>query len=614
MQSRIQALRHGAWFFLFNSVILLLIGIRYFEYISGLTSFLSIVYIVFATISHFIYLSFIVYLLLYLPVVLVCANRTFVWVWAGITSSLGSLILLIDTFVFNIYRFHINGFVLDLVFGGAATQIFEFSTIQYIILYAVLLLLLSVSLASSFFIFRYQSKHTFTRGWWIAGCVIAAMLFSHVTHAWADATGYTSITKSSRYYPLFFPAKGQTLFLKLGIINQSDIAKKITLKNEAADLDYPKHPIVCDNKKKQNIIIILLDSWYFKVLDSTTMPNVFHFAKRCDVFNNHFSGSNGTRTGVFSLFYSIPGIYWDDVLASQTSPIFIDELLKMNYEIKTFASASLASPPFDHTIFRKVPDLDIETAGEKAHNRDRQLTQNWISYSKKRQDSHNTGVFMSFLFYDALHAYSHPRNSRNPFQPEWDYPKYEQLNNNSDPKPMLNLYKNTAYYVDSLLGLVFKQMEASGLLANSMIIITGDHAQEFNDNKKNFWGHNSNYSAAQLHVPFLLYTPGNKHQTYSHWTSHYDVIPTIFQNLFNCKNNTSDYSCGKNLYNTTRRDWLLVGSKDNFAIVQPNKITSVNFDGSYEITDNHLNTLQNTKLEINFINPIMLSSKSFYKN
>jgi uncharacterized protein len=567
----------------------------------------------FATISHFTFLSYIIYLLLYLPFILAFPNKTFAWILAGISSSIGSLLLIVDTFVFNLYRFHINGFVLELVFGGAGTQIFEFSVKQYCILYAVLIGFLAITLAISFFVFRYQRKTVLTKGWWIVGSIIVMSLFTHVTHAWADATGYTSITKSSRYYPLFFPAKGQSLLLKMGIIDSAAISNRITVSNNEVDLNYPKHPLLCHSNRKQNIVIILIDSWYFKVLDSVTMPNVYRFSKQCDMFNNHYSGSNGTRTGVFSLFYSIPGIYWDDVQASRTSPVFIDELLKLNYEIKTFPSASLVSPPFDKTIFRKVPNLGVDTKGEKAFNRDQQLTQNWISYLKTRTLKKSTQAFMCFLFYDALHAYSHPSTFKGPFQPEWDYPKYEILNNNSDPKPMLNLYKNTAYFVDSLLGIVFKEMESSGILENSMVIITGDHAQEFNDNKKNYWGHNSNYSAAQLHVPLLVYTPHSSPKKYEHWTSHYDIVPTILQNIFDCKNDVTDYSCGKNLYNTSQRNWLLVGSTDNFAIVQPNKITTVNFDGSFDITDNHLNAIKNAHLDNEFINSTLLSSKSFYR-
>jgi hypothetical protein len=55
-----------------------------------------------------------------------------------------------------------------------------------------------------------------------------------------------------------------------------------------------------------------------------------------------------------------------------------------------------------------------------------------------------------------------------------------------DPTPFFNLYKNSAYYVDSLVGRIIDDLKRNGRLNNTMVIITGDHGQEFNDNKKNY--------------------------------------------------------------------------------------------------------------------------------
>ncbi|MCC8153005.1 MAG: sulfatase-like hydrolase/transferase [Tannerellaceae bacterium] len=38
--------------------------------------------------------------------------------------------------------------------------------------------------------------------------------------------------------------------------------------------------------------------------------------------------------------------------------------------------------------------------------------------------------------------------------------------------------------MDSLIGEVFSALEEKGMLENSVIIITGDHGQEFNENKE----------------------------------------------------------------------------------------------------------------------------------
>jgi uncharacterized protein len=614
MIARKDLLKQGFWFFLFNSLCLLLIATRYFQYFYDINSFLTIFYLIIATISHFASLSLLLYLILYVPVILIFPNRKLAWIWAAVISLLSSSVLLFDTFVYKLYHFHINSFVLELVFGGAGGQIFEFHYKQYILIFGFLIFALLTLLYLSFRFFALKRFIHFKKGLLLIAVVLFMMVTSHFIHAWASASSYLPITKSSRYYPLYLPLMAEDLIENLGLIDKTESQNNRMLFTDIdkTELDYPKHQLNMDTSCKTNIILIMLDSWYYKSFDSVAMPNLYKFSGKCEIYNHHYSGSNGTRTGVFSLFYSIPGIYWDDVLASQIGSIFVDALLLNNYRIKLLTSASLISPPFDRTIFKKVKDLNTDKGEYKAYERDKQITYDFIkTLNDLKKD--NRPLFC-FLFYDALHAIAHPASFKGPFQPEWEYAKYELLSNNTDPTPFLNLYKNTAYYVDSLLGIVLADLKSKGMLENSWIIFTGDHGQEFNDNKMNYWGHNGNYTAAQMQVPLMVYKPGGIHRTYSHWTSHYDIVPSVFSDLFHCKNPINDYSIGKLLTDSLQRNWLLVGSKDNFAILEPDRITNIYYDGSFDITNSHLGEIKNAKMSTKFVNEIMFHSKSFYKN
>jgi len=605
-------LKQGAWAFLFLSPIYLLVAIRYFQYFSGVGNFLTIAYLTVFTISHFVLLSLLTYALLYVVPVLLIPNRIFAWVWAAITSSVALTVLYVDTFVFSLYRFHINGFTLDLLFGGAASQIFEFHTSQYVMVGSTILLLLLVLLFVSYKIFQWQSSKPFNHLGRVMVGLFGLLFLSHFSHALADAMQYTPITKSSHYYPLSFPTTSRSLFHKLGVGSSHGNSDVDIASLDNKSLQYPLHALVADSTAKTNVMIILIDAWYFKVFTPEVMPHLWAFSKRCEVYNHHYSGSNGTRTGVFSIFYSIPGIYWNDVLTNTTGSILVDMLQRNNYQIKTLTSASLVSPPFDRTVFSKVKKLNVSVPGNKAVDRDIELTREWMSITSDMVKHSDKPVF-GFLFYDALHAIAHPQNSKAPFQPEWKYAEYERLTNDMDPTPFLNLYKNAAYFVDSLVGALLQDMDKKGMLKNTYIIISGDHGQEFNDNKKNFWGHNGNYSAAQMQVPFMVYKPGGVPKQYFYWTSHYDVVPTIFKDVFHCQNPIEDYSIGHYLNDSTGRDWLMVGSNDNFAILQRGKITSISFEGHVNVTDEHLNDIPNSKLDANLFNQIMKRAKVYYK-
>lgn len=613
MAQRKTLLKQGLWFFFFNTVFLLLIASRYFRYFSDVGSFITLFYLIITTLSHFAVLSFLLFLF-YLPVIAIYPNRNVAWVWAALLSTLGSAVLLLDTYVFDLYRMHINRFILQLIFGGAGSQIFEFHIRQYLLSYGLVVLMLANMLYVSYTFFRWKAVHSFRKGWWIAVCTALMMFGTHFIHAWAEAANYSPITKSSRNYPLFFPTSDRVLMMRLGLVDEKESRNNMLLSanDKTGELNYPKHPIQCDSNCKTNIIFILIDSWYYKSFDSVAMPHIYNFSKECSVYNKHYSGSNGTRTGIFSLFYGIPGTYWDIVLATLTGPVFIDVLLKNQYQVKAYTSASLISPPFDRTVFRKIKKLQFETPGEHVYDRDIRLTSDWLNQTPKYNPNADEKPVFSFLFYDALHAISHPPAFKGPFKPEWSYAKYELLNNDMDPTPFLNLYKNSACFVDSLVGRVLAGLKEKGLLENSWVIITGDHGQEFNDNRKNYWGHNGNYSAAQMQVPMMIYKPGGAHKIYDHWTSHYDMVPTLLTELFHCKNPVTDYSIGKQINDTTNRGWLLVGSSDNYAILQPDRISSVYFDGSFDITDRHLNPVKDNKLQTDVINRIFSVTNSFY--
>jgi hypothetical protein len=340
-------------------------------------------------------------------------------------------------------------------------------------------------------------------------------------------------------------------------------------------------------------------------------PNLYRFAQRSSSFTRHSSGSNGTRTGIFSLFFGLPGMYWDDFHKKQISPVMIDELKKHHYDIRLFPSASLRNPPLDKNVFVAVADQCFATKGNNAWQRDRNLTNNFLSFLRSRNET--SRPFFSFLFYDSLHSMLMPEGFKPVFTPTWTYPRYESLGKNADPTRFFNLYKNMIRYLDDIFGELIAEMESKGLFENTIIVITGDHGQEFNDNKKNFWGHNGNFSDAQIRTPFIYYSNEREPQVYSHWTSHYDVVPTLMQDVFLAQNPASDYSIGKSLFDTSKREFHLVDSYIAFGIIDTlGTITNIYYNGEYEILDKNLNELQEADLDVQLYEKAMRLITSFY--
>jgi len=113
---------------------------------------------------------------------------------------------------------------------------------------------------------------------------------------------------------------------------------------------------------------------------------------------------------------------------------------------------------------------------------------------------------------------------------------------------MLNDYRNAVHYVDGLLGELLRRMRAAGLLENTIVVVTGDHGEEFNDNHDNTWMHGGNFTQYQTRVPLIVYEPGKPGRRVSTVTSEVDIAPTILQEALHCGWNERDYSNGFNLF------------------------------------------------------------------
>lgn len=598
-------------FFIANMAIGSLVALRYVKYCSPEDDFFSILYIVLTLLGHFFFLSLIPFLFVALPLCLIFKNSAIAKISSIVLGVLLNSILIIDTFIYNLYRFHINSFTLELIFGGAGSQIFELGIGLYLLVFGgiVTFIILQKLLMNLCFKFSKEIKTKVIKITTIF--LITSLIISHISHTWADAVNYKTITSSSRCFPLYFPLTANRFLIKIGAVDPNSKKNRIFVKTNSV-LNYPKNKLQFDsNINKQNILIITLDSWNkFITLNKETMPNINEFSKNCISFNNHTTGCPGTGGAIFSIFYGIPGTYWNEFTNTETQPVLVKKLLDENYQLGIFTSASLYSPPFYKNVFSHIENLRLETKGvENSCERDATLTQEWLKFL----DKNNGQKIFSFLFYDALHSMTLPKNSKNPYKPTWEYAKYQLLNNDIDPTEFINLYKNIALYEDSLVGIVLNDLKKRNILKNSIIIITADHGQEFNENKKNYWGHYSNFTKYQMEVPFLYYSPNIKPENISRWTTHYDIPSTLLENVFKCKNNSSDYSIGKNIFDTKfNRTWSFVGAKEIFGIIDQTKIVKIYFDGSFDITDKNLNPTSE-KIDAKQYNEIMKEVNSFYK-
>ena len=589
------------WFAILNTFFVFLISYKYFVLLHSEASALHPVYSVVAFFCHFVCLTLLllggVFFQLYF-----FTRKYLLAKWVTIVlATIALIILIIDAYVFSLYRFHLNSYVLTQVFGPASGQVFEFTVGQYIAVAVVLLLLLTIEM----FVFKLAEKLANSVPFKYVGCILLSIIFLFLSvqsyRLYELYKSPQSIIAIERHFPAALP-----LYPVLKLSDGSTL--RLNVSNN--QYTYPKQPLSVSPTGK-NLVIIAFDSWRYTTMDSLCTPNIYSFAKKAVTFDQHYSGSNGTKSGVFSLFYGLSGSYFNDFDKQSIEPVLMQTMRDNGYDVRLFPSASLRNPPLDKTVFLSYSNQCDPAGGMNAWQRDVYLANNFMTYLTERD---TTKPFMSFLFFDSLHSMIKPDDYKGPFQPSWTYAKYEQLGKGVDPTEFLNLYKNMVYYLDSLAGLVLSELESKGLLENTIVVITGDHAQEFDDNHHSFWGHNGNFSDAQIRVPMIYYNPDSEATTYHHWTAHYDVVPTLMRDMFNVTNPVSDYSIGKYLQDTTERDFLVVDSYIGIGMIDSKRnITNLFYDETYQITDASLNEDFHAEVDVELYRKVQDQLKMFQR-
>lgn len=559
--------------------------------------------------SHASILMLIIWLMAFVPFQLLGLRRMATVLTMALTSLLG-MALLVNMQVFRIYKFHINGMVLDMLATEGAADIFQFDTrllvrglisFVFIVMACVALWRLAAKLDCHF------GRRNIKRSVLL---LAASAVVANAMYTYGAFVQQTSVLHSKSLIPYYFPLTATRFMMSLGM--DPDVPVVNDGAGRSGFMQYPVKKLEYAHHPSPNIVLVLIDSWNRHSLTAETMPNAYRFAQENEWFTDHVSSSNGTRFSVFSIFTGLPSYYWPAFEASHTSPVLVDELLRQGYDFRAYPSATLQSPPFNRLLFQRVYDLRVKTDGRTVFQRDQRIAHDFITELPGLKKSGKP--FFAFLFFDLPHSFELPKDSLNRFRPTWEYADYAALSNDTDPVPFWNLYRHCCYQTDLLLGKILDKLKTLGMYDDTVILLTGDHGQEFNENHKNYWGHAGNFSVWQIGVPLVVHRPGSAVHKYAHRTTHYDISATLLHDYLGVTNSTSDYSAGHLLTDSQSRLWHFVGDDLlNAFIVEGDTILLKQGGGWMEVTDGQLNPVSNYKMNVKELNRAFQNLNRFYK-
>jgi membrane-anchored protein YejM (alkaline phosphatase superfamily) len=404
-------------------------------------------------------------------------------------------------------------------------------------------------------------------------------------YAAADMSGDWELKMAARPLPLY-PRANISRYLDGG----SGAPLLLQVMPESAELDYPHtRPVLPADGPRPNILIVVLDSWRRDMFNPQLTPGLHAFSQDARVFNNHISGGNGTRFGLFSMLYGLHGSYWFKALAERASPVLMDTLEEAGYERRVFSAASMNFPEFRPTAWSGLADEEVvdrfeDESGEElsriSYKKDRFVAQAFGDWVEQRS---NEVPFFCFILLDAPHQPYY--NPGGPHQPTVDKLNYVQLGiTTSGPElaelreKVKNTYMNSVLHADRTATRILAALERAGLSQETLVVVTGDHGEEFCEN--GFWGHTSNFSPEQMEVPFYMRGPGIEAGQEDRPTSHVDVSNSLLECLGADPALSVGYSLGLSLFDPPAERARVMGAWGDLGVWTDSGIFQIPLDST----------------------------------
>lgn len=602
--------RSIGWALGLNVALLTVIALGFVEHFPSASKALDVAYQL--TILPSVWgLYAVIAVLLLLPFSLLPVLRLGLLVLCCSAAGVMAVTVFVDSYIYGIYNYHINWFFIEAYLADEGGEFFDISLKTYVLFSSVAVVVAILELLILWLVItkiepRQRFKHI---GKLYAAFIFLIVLFANVSHSWAYAKNYSAITSIGAHIPFYFPIHSRSLASN-SLLSHLAGSEEGEQKVESS-IYYPQHELSCRATKAEqpNVVMVVLESWRGEMMNEQVTPYTYALAQESLWFKEHHSSGNVTTKGIFALLYGLVPTYMENVVANNGAggPVFLNELKKRQYQFGIFPSGDITRIKLTDSSFAPVKEFVDHGVGESIIEKDLDVLAKMNKMIATESDP-----FFGFVFFNSSHYLYYYPSEFEKFTPN-KKPSLVDFKQGKDPLPYVNRYKNSLYFIDSLIKKLIDNLKAQGKWENTVLIITSDHAEEFADTKATRFGHGSNFTRYQTHVPLIIHWPGKEAKAYSHRTASIDVVSSLLADAYDCENPMSDYSNGSSLFDEQSREVQVMASYYNYAFVTEQGSFTQDPIGLLQSKDNEDKASDDMKLSPRLAFSALEQMKWFYK-
>lgn len=285
--------------------------------------------------------------------------------------------------------------------------------------------------------------------------------------------------------------------------------------------------------KAPDVVIVVVESLRSDIVTREIMPRLAAFGEAGWTFEHAVTTGNVTHFSWYGLFAGGYPLLFNEIKKTpeEQGALPLAMLKKNNYRIHLFATPDTAYQNLESLIFGpggSLLDTRFHPPERLPAERDAVVVREASRVLRETpRGGHAFVIALDSTHYDYSWGAGYEPNFV-PYATNASFAKSYEVDATAR-RALINRYKSSAAWMDTLLGQVFDALEASGRLSDSVIVVTGDHGEAFWEHGTGT--HGSDLGGEQLDVGFVLRLPGQPPKHFDAVFSLLDVMPTVFHEL-----------------------------------------------------------------------------------